>query len=231
MKQNICPDSDYCVGAFLRGDKQEKAIYNCKIKLKYNCYYIKEPTISTHWDEYFHNIAKAIASNSKCLSRQIGAVLVRDNTIIATGYNGPPRGIPHCGEERINASKHDDLMMVNIRINEQEQGTHLPSVFKNTCPRRLAGFASGLGLHTCIAAHAERNCLISAARLGIATNGASIYMNCLVSCKECLIELINAGIKEIIVEDLTHYDEVGEWIYEQSDLIIRKFNHLEENDA
>lgn len=51
---------------------------------------------SRKWDSYFHSICQALASNSPCLSRQIGAVLVRDKSIISTGYNGPPRNHPHC---------------------------------------------------------------------------------------------------------------------------------------
>lgn len=48
------------------------------------------------WDEYFMHIAEAVACNSKCLSRQLGAVIVRDKHIISTGYNGPPAGVAHC---------------------------------------------------------------------------------------------------------------------------------------
>ena len=50
----------------------------------------------TRWDDYFLKVATVVASNSKCQSRQIGAVLVKDKAIISTGYNGPPRGVPHC---------------------------------------------------------------------------------------------------------------------------------------
>jgi len=52
------------------------------------------------WDTYFHSICIAVASKSPCLSRKIGAILVRDKSIVATGYNGPPRGVPHCGHDR-----------------------------------------------------------------------------------------------------------------------------------
>jgi len=48
------------------------------------------------WDSYFHKICLAVSSKSPCLSRQIGAILVHDNSIISTGYNGPPRGYHHC---------------------------------------------------------------------------------------------------------------------------------------
>ena len=48
------------------------------------------------WDTYFLNIAKEISKRSTCLRRQYGAVVVRDNKIISTGYNGAPRGIENC---------------------------------------------------------------------------------------------------------------------------------------
>lgn len=48
------------------------------------------------WDEYFLELADLVASRSTCLRRQVGAVLVRKDRIISTGYNGAPRGLGHC---------------------------------------------------------------------------------------------------------------------------------------
>jgi dCMP deaminase len=50
------------------------------------------------WDEYFMSISRLVAGRSTCLRRHVGAVLVRDRHILATGYNGPPAGLPHCDE-------------------------------------------------------------------------------------------------------------------------------------
>lgn len=50
------------------------------------------------WDEYFMSIAGQVSERSTCLRRRTGAVLVRDKRILATGYNGTPRGLRHCGE-------------------------------------------------------------------------------------------------------------------------------------
>jgi len=50
------------------------------------------------WEEYFMNIAKQVASRSTCDRKHIGAVIVRDKTILSTGYNGSIRGMPHCDE-------------------------------------------------------------------------------------------------------------------------------------
>jgi dCMP deaminase len=50
------------------------------------------------WDEYFMEITQVVATRSTCLRRQVGAMIVKDRHIIATGYNGAPRGLPHCAE-------------------------------------------------------------------------------------------------------------------------------------
>src|SRR5512140_3443521 len=48
------------------------------------------------WDEYFMEITRLVAKRSTCLRRQVGAVLVKDKNILATGYNGAPSGVAHC---------------------------------------------------------------------------------------------------------------------------------------
>lgn len=50
------------------------------------------------WDQYFMNIAKVVAERSNCVKRHVASVIVQDMRIIATGYNGTPRGIPNCYE-------------------------------------------------------------------------------------------------------------------------------------
>ncbi len=50
------------------------------------------------WDEYFMNIARVVSSRATCDRKHVGAVIVRDRTILSTGYNGSIRGMPHCDE-------------------------------------------------------------------------------------------------------------------------------------
>ncbi|MGP1569506.1 MAG: deoxycytidylate deaminase [Eubacteriales bacterium] len=50
------------------------------------------------FDEYFMQMALLTAKRSTCLRRQVGAVIVKDKHIIATGYNGAPKGLAHCEE-------------------------------------------------------------------------------------------------------------------------------------
>lgn len=50
------------------------------------------------WDQYFLTITRQVAERSTCNRAKVGAVIVRDKNILATGYNGSPAGLPHCTE-------------------------------------------------------------------------------------------------------------------------------------
>jgi len=50
------------------------------------------------WDEYFIEMTNLVKQRSTCLRRQVGAVIVKDHHILATGYNGVPSGIAHCAQ-------------------------------------------------------------------------------------------------------------------------------------
>ena len=50
------------------------------------------------WEDYFMNIAKQIATRSTCDRKHVGALIIRDRTILSSGYNGSIRGMPHCDE-------------------------------------------------------------------------------------------------------------------------------------
>jgi len=166
------------------------------------------------WDRRFLGVCDQISMWSSCLSRQIGAILVRDRTIIATGYNSPPRGIPHCGKER---SKKDNTLFNELRQNTKLFGDH------TMCPRQRLGYDSGEGLHLCPAAHAEENCIINAARIGVMVKDSIMYMNCPIPCKECLKKIINAGIREVVCTDLKTYDNLSVFLINNSNLIIRTY--------
>lgn len=56
----------------------------------------KKRFLRPSWDEYFIEIAKVVSSRSTCLRRRYGAVIVKDNVIVSTGYNGAPRGSVSC---------------------------------------------------------------------------------------------------------------------------------------
>lgn len=160
------------------------------------------------WDEYFLRVATEIGANSKCLSRQIGAILVLDKSIISTGYNGPARGVPHCTTRR-------DIPGLEVVSQDLEL---------RYCPRQLLGFGSGKGLHLCIAVHAEVNTITNAARNGIAVKGSILYLSGgILPCVNCMSAIVNAGIVEVIVADLTYYDEASKFIIKHSNVVIRDY--------
>ncbi len=168
------------------------------------------------WDKYFLGLAKEVSKNSKCLSRKIGAVLVKDKSVISTGYNGPARGVKHCSER--NLFFYNDL-----------EGTRMPKKdytirqgqYPVKCPRRFFGYGSGEGLHLCQAGHAERNALIQAGRNGISTKGTTLYCWCPMPCKECAIEIVNAGVDTLVILEGPVYDEYSKVIFEESGINIR----------
>lgn len=127
------------------------------------------------WHEYFMLIAKVVATRSTCNSRPIGAVIVKDNRILATGYNGAIPKATHC--------------------------TSLLMGKEPFCMRRYMKAEEHSKMDYCVAVHAEANAVAQAAKMGISIDGASIY--CTVSpCYSCFKLLASAGIKEIYYEYL-----------------------------
>lgn len=168
-----------------------------------------------NWDDYFHAICRAVAIKSPCLSRHIGAILVRDRSIVSTGYNGPPRGVPHCGHERL---MHDKELAALLVLN-----TFLPRRIKDDCPRKILGYESGTHMELCPAQHAEENAVSNAARNGVSVLGTTLYMNSVIPCQKCFGTLINAGIVEIVVDEPTVYDQHTKFLIDNSNIKIRRF--------
>jgi dCMP deaminase len=173
-----------------------------------------------NWDKYYLGLCKAAGTNSKCHSRQIGSVLVKDKVVISTGYNGPARGIPECRLRLHRDHKINKILTEKYTENEIDEFYE-----KKICPRKVLGFPSGEGLEWCNAVHSEKNCLLAAARLGIATKGATLYIDAEISpCTQCYSAAIQAGIKEIVVIKNNIYDVSLEYCIEYGKLPIREFD-------
>lgn len=166
-------------------------------------------------DKIYYNICKELAKSSRCFSRKIGAIIVKDDSIIASGYNGPPDSLPDCDERWYYDTplwkKHKETNSKIINLHGK-------------CPRQVLGFESGRGLKWCTAVHAERSALINAAKTGVSVKGATLYANCPIPCTQCLVEIINAGITQIVIEDEIYYDPSAKYVLERSKLKWRKFN-------
>ena len=139
------------------------------------------------WDEYFIRIAKLVASRSSCLSRQVGAVIVKDKMLISTGYNGTPRGIKNCDEGGCKR-----------------------------CADRDAGkIASGENLDECTCVHAEENALLQAAYNGISVKGGVLYTS-LCPCRYCTKHILNAGIRKVYYSDDYELDELSKDLFDEA---------------
>lgn len=117
--------------------------------------------------------AHLFSERSTCNRGQVGAVLVKDKRIIATGYNGAPPGMPHCIDVGC-----DELILWELKGNDTYEEVNLG------CQRTV---------------HAEANAILYAARHGISTDGTTMY--CTYSpCERCVLLMSSAGIKKIIYD-------------------------------
>lgn len=173
-----------------------------------------------NWDRYFHDLCNTVASKSPCLSRKIGALLVKDHSIVSTGFNGPPRGVPHCGKERFNSDKELSNLLTSDRDYGEVWGI---SDISNTCPRKLLQYEPGTHMELCPAQHAEENAVSNAARSGVSVNGSTLYMNSIIPCQKCFGTLINAGVVEIVIERLDYYDKFTPFLHSNSNITVREF--------
>jgi dCMP deaminase len=97
------------------------------------------------FDEYYMGLAIAVRRRANCVGTRVGAILVKDNRVRATGYNGVPEHMTNCVEGGCER-----------------------------CANREK-YGGGEAYDLCICVHAEQNALMVAARYGIAVNGALIY--------------------------------------------------------
>ena len=147
------------------------------------------------WDTYFMLQAEIAKLRSNCLTRHIGAVIVKDNRQIATGYNGTPHGIKNCFEGGCPR-----------------------------CIARVRGeLKSGEGLDRCLCTHAEANAIMQCALFGNAgsTRGATLYST-FAPCIECSKMAISVGLKRIVVT--ADYPEDGTELLKEAKIELVKLN-------
>lgn len=130
-------------------------------------------TIARH--RYYMSIANAVAVGANCLGRSVGAVIVKGDRIISTGYNGTPAGMTNCLDGGC------------VR-----------------CANSGKKFPPGTGYDVCFCVHAEENALLAAARFGMSVDGAEIYSS-LQPCFVCSRGLLQAGIQTVFYQDKWDY--------------------------
>jgi dCMP deaminase len=151
-------------------------------------------------DAVLMDTAHVFASRSTCSRAQVGAVIARNGRIIVTGYNGAPSGLPHC-THICDCDQHPVL------LTEPEPVGHHPDCAANA-----------LGCVT--ATHAEANAVAFAARHGVATEGAALYVT-MAPCAACARIVINAGL--IFVRyDATYRDMSGVRLLIEAGITVEK---------
>ncbi len=133
-------------------------------------------------------IAHLVKTRATCPRRQVGAVIVRDRRMLATGYNGAPRGLSHCPS------------------GGPENDWPLGCMKSGHCIRSL---------------HAEQNALLQAAMIGIACEGATMYVTCQ-PCNSCAKMVINAGISRVIYEG-DYPDDFSLELFRESQLEVFRY--------
>ena len=173
--------------------------------------------LHSSWDIRMMEAARYFGTWSKCLSRGIGAVIVRDKTILSTGYNGPPRGVRECDTQgRIN------LLIMNFFNSPIDMDTaDKLRKERGKCPRQILGYKSGEGMHICIAGHAEANAVANAAREGVRIAGATMYCHCGLPCQECAKMIIGAGIHHIFhLQTKQDYDKQSRGMFSDAGIYL-----------
>lgn len=133
-------------------------------------------------DKLFMDVAERTSTESSCISKKVGCVIVKDNRIISMGYNGTP-------SDYINCDEHFKDKQWMVQDNLWRQHHHRWS-----------------DIHEI---HAEMNAIMFAAKNGIPIDGATLYCT-LFPCQHCLKNLLQCGIKKIIYRDeydLGQYDQ------------------------
>lgn len=161
-------------------------------------------------DEYYLEIAKSIGSRSPCMRKKFGAIIVRHDTIVATGYNGPPRGGVNCY----------DIGCVRDELNVPHYAG-----YDDTCPAVHAE-------ENCIVNAARNGAKVLGGILYI--QGVSPEDESLVEsrpCHRCRRALINAGLKEVVTRDidgkLIRYT-VDDWTATDTEEYIRKYKESQQ---
>ena len=180
--------------------------------------------LSDKFIKKYMRIAKVVGEDQNpCYSRQIGTVIVDPirNAIIGTGYNGPPKGTPHCD----NPVYLQDIVWPQLTMTERAMtNCNDAQEFKkmwgytHTCPRRIIGANSGERLELSSCEHSERNSIYNATG---DTNNCYMFAFCLLPCWDCTKAIINAGISKVYcLKEEKDYSFGARWLFEQSKVEI-----------
>ena len=158
----------------------------------------------------FTDMAVLVSGQSTCCRLQVGAVMVKDGRVISIGFNGVPSGQEHC-EDRFK------------KLYEAEFKDKYPT-FEDFIKTKdffdvHGAFSNDNELH------AEQNAILFAAKNGIATQGASIYVT-QSPCIHCAKIIVTAGIKRVLFKELYDRSQEGVNFLNKNGVECRKVDEL-----
>lgn len=144
------------------------------------------------------------ATRGTCDRKQVGAVIILDKQVVATGYNGSVAGLPHCSAEGRHDYSEDKIQPGWWVCSKCGMATPIkPDGLISACKGAGHDMDSG---HCVRTIHAEMNALAQAAKRGAKVDGSTIYTTAS-PCWDCFRVLANAGIKRFVFLEAYRADE------------------------
>jgi len=152
---------------------------------------------------YYLDIADTVSNRSTCIRRQYGAIIVRNDEILATGYNGAPRGRKNCGD--LGGCTREELLIPSGERYELCRSVHAET--------------------NAIISAARRDMLGATLFLSGRAYPSGLILEDTTSCPMCKRQIINAGITRVICrtgDDSYTATEVRDWVFNDDSLPRRQ---------
>lgn len=164
--------------------------------------------VNRKMDIFHMTTAWILAQNSSCCSKKVGAILVNDNRILSSGYNGTRKGVKNCGDH----AKEMGWSINGINLSSENRSFHREWSMKNEY-------------------HAEQNALDNASRLGIPIKDCSLFVT-ISPCIECCKRISNVGINRLVYSEEYDFSD-NEWkkFLEDSGVLVERITLKELGNA
>jgi dCMP deaminase len=138
-------------------------------------------------DEFYLTLADTVETGADCLGSDVGAVAVRANRVLGTGFNGTPSGFTNCLDGGCGRCLR----------RSGDAGATSGAAGSGSAAGPTSGPVAGTDYDVCLCVHAEQNLMATAARFGVALEGATLYTT-LQPCFGCLKELMQVGFERVV---------------------------------
>ncbi|KAI8610441.1 cytidine deaminase-like protein [Chytriomyces sp. MP71] len=149
-----------------------------------------------NWDLYFMSLCDLAARRSNCMKRRVGCVVTKDNRVIATGYNGTPKGLRNCNEGGCPR-----------------------------CNDGVAKMGEGIELCICLHAEENALLEAGRERVSGGGGRAVLYCNTC-PCVQCARKIIQVGVSEVVYSQSYGMDTVTARLFREAGVVLRQLDCL-----